>query len=399
MKWPRRRDRKLPSFSGRGTRLSTSGTVVASLREATERSAEVNTPRPLAERGDERRLPAPPVPSRSEATTLPPPVPLRNLALARTLQQITALVPARGMVMARKAPKTAVVAFKVEEELAEFLNKLPNKSAFIRKAIAAQLGMACPLCNGKGVGAARRPRPLRAAARQVQLRAAATAAATSCPCRATPATWPTDDRDRLEQFFHGGPLYCDGCYDKAPTCDDCGWHIAAERVAEHLPQGPPAIDRRRPLNAPRAREPAPSRCRTPTPTPLRARRRARRWTGCCTTSPPCPISPSAAPRRRAEMEALLREPPPETGRPLRRRAGRVRATRSRRYAFASTIRASSPSSRRADLPVDAGRLALRRHQLLRRRLARGGRPGPGRAGRPRLVQASSSATRRGARAC
>src|SRR5881397_4064988 len=53
--------------------------------------------------------------------------------------------------VSRKPPKTAVVAFKVEEELAEFLNKLPNKSAFIRKAIAAQLGMACPLCNGRGV--------------------------------------------------------------------------------------------------------------------------------------------------------------------------------------------------------------------------------------------------------
>src|SRR3954453_11717568 len=49
-----------------------------------------------------------------------------------------------------KPPKTTVVAFKVEEELAELLNKLPNKSAFIRKAIAAQLGVACPLCQGKG---------------------------------------------------------------------------------------------------------------------------------------------------------------------------------------------------------------------------------------------------------
>ena len=38
-----------------------------------------------------------------------------------------------------KPPKTAVVAFKVENELAELLNQLPNKSAFIRKAIAAQL--------------------------------------------------------------------------------------------------------------------------------------------------------------------------------------------------------------------------------------------------------------------
>ena len=53
--------------------------------------------------------------------------------------------------MARKSPKPEVVAFKVEKELADLLNKLPNKSAFIRKAIAAQLGVACPLCNGKGV--------------------------------------------------------------------------------------------------------------------------------------------------------------------------------------------------------------------------------------------------------
>src|SRR5947208_15315226 len=44
-----------------------------------------------------------------------------------------------------------VVAFKVEPALAELLDKLPNKSAFIRKAIAAQLGVACPLCQGKGV--------------------------------------------------------------------------------------------------------------------------------------------------------------------------------------------------------------------------------------------------------
>src|SRR5436853_7915088 len=53
--------------------------------------------------------------------------------------------------MASKLPKTAVVAFKVENELAELLNKLPNKSAFIRNAIAAQLGVSCPLCRGNGV--------------------------------------------------------------------------------------------------------------------------------------------------------------------------------------------------------------------------------------------------------
>src|SRR5208283_5566117 len=56
-----------------------------------------------------------------------------------------------GKIMARKSPKTEIVAFKVEEDLAEFLNKLPNKSDFIRKAIIAQFGMACPLCSGSGV--------------------------------------------------------------------------------------------------------------------------------------------------------------------------------------------------------------------------------------------------------
>src|SRR5438132_3272267 len=52
--------------------------------------------------------------------------------------------------MQNKKSKTAVVAFKIEEELAEFLNQLPNKSAFIRKAIAAQMSTACPLCSGSG---------------------------------------------------------------------------------------------------------------------------------------------------------------------------------------------------------------------------------------------------------
>ena len=50
--------------------------------------------------------------------------------------------------MSKKTAKTTVVAFKVEQELADLLNSLPNKSAFIRKAIAAQLGVSCPLCKG-----------------------------------------------------------------------------------------------------------------------------------------------------------------------------------------------------------------------------------------------------------
>jgi len=134
--------------------------------------------------------------------------------------------------MTRKHSKPAVVAFKVEEELAELLNKLPNKSAFIRKAIAAQLGMACPLCNGNGVV----PRGLH------DHYAALLGKLSQRPCDkcGDELNVPTDggelakdDRARLEQFFHGGPLYCDGCYDEVPTCGECGWHIAEEVSAEH----------------------------------------------------------------------------------------------------------------------------------------------------------------------
>ena len=134
--------------------------------------------------------------------------------------------------MSRKSPKTAVVAFKVEEELAELLNKLPNKSAFIRKAIAAQLGMACPLCNGKGVvprGVHDHYAPLLAQFKRGHCEGCGDEM--SLPHE--PGDLAAEDRSRLEQFFHGGPLYCDHCYEKAPTCDDCGWHIAKDLVEEH----------------------------------------------------------------------------------------------------------------------------------------------------------------------
>jgi hypothetical protein len=135
--------------------------------------------------------------------------------------------------MSRKQQaKSEVVAFKVEAELADLLNKLPNKSAFIRKAIVAQLGMACPLCNGAGVvprGVHDHFAPL--------LAEMAHRRCDSCgddmPLPREPGDLAPDDRARLDQFFHGGPLYCDPCYDKAATCNNCGWHIDPESIAEH----------------------------------------------------------------------------------------------------------------------------------------------------------------------
>ena len=132
----------------------------------------------------------------------------------------------------KKSPKTAVVAFKVEEDLADFLNQLPNKSAFIRKAIAAQMSKACPLCNGSGQvsrWAHDNYAPLIAQWKHH-----------ACDGCGDELTLPSDPGDlsaeaqsRLEQYFHGGPLYCDPCWEKAPACGDCGWHIAPEDIKKH----------------------------------------------------------------------------------------------------------------------------------------------------------------------
>src|SRR6202163_2029389 len=122
--------------------------------------------------------------------------------------------------MPRKTPKTEVVAFKVEEERAALLNKLPNKSAFIRKAIVAQLGMACPLCNGKGVvpkGVHDHYAPLLGKLNHRHC----DGCGDELPLPRDGGDLAPEDHSRLEQFFHGGPLYCDPCYDKAAACDDC----------------------------------------------------------------------------------------------------------------------------------------------------------------------------------
>src|SRR5271168_1948669 len=113
--------------------------------------------------------------------------------------------------MARKPPKPpkTTVAFKVEPELAELLNKLPNKSAFIRKAIAAQLGVACPLCHGRGVvprGVHDHYAPLMAKFSHRNC----DGCGDDLALPPDPGDLSEEHRNRLEQFFLGGPLYCDG---------------------------------------------------------------------------------------------------------------------------------------------------------------------------------------------
>src|SRR5260370_2734086 len=134
--------------------------------------------------------------------------------------------------MSRKTLKTAVVAFKVESELADFLNKLPNKSAFIRKAIAAQLGMACPLCNGAGVvprGVHDHYAPLlgRFNSRSCD------GCGHKLPLPRDPGDLDLEDRARLEQFFNGGPHLWQRCFDNAPTLHVPGSPIAPPTFTKH----------------------------------------------------------------------------------------------------------------------------------------------------------------------
>ncbi len=45
---------------------------------------------------------------------------------------------------------------------------------------------------------------------------------------------PPQTASAIKQFLHGGPLYCAKCYQSAPPCHDCGWHVMMEKVADHF---------------------------------------------------------------------------------------------------------------------------------------------------------------------
>ena len=135
--------------------------------------------------------------------------------------------------MARKTQKTKIVAFKVEEDLAEFLGKLKNKSDFIRRAILAQFSMECPLCTGSGVvprGLHDHYKPI--IAKENNHPCSKCKAMQSLPLNLEAAS--VTDRPRFEQFFNGGPLFCAKCYANVPSCDDCEWHIPHEHIADHI---------------------------------------------------------------------------------------------------------------------------------------------------------------------
>lgn len=57
---------------------------------------------------------------------------------------------ARDMLIMAK-DKGVVVSFRVDKHLADVLNKVPDKSAFIRDVILRGFYESCPVCRGRGV--------------------------------------------------------------------------------------------------------------------------------------------------------------------------------------------------------------------------------------------------------
>ncbi|MBI5846275.1 MAG: CopG family transcriptional regulator [Deltaproteobacteria bacterium] len=47
--------------------------------------------------------------------------------------------------------KPVTLTFKVDPALAEILDKVPNKSEFVRRAVLSALENTCPLCSGTGI--------------------------------------------------------------------------------------------------------------------------------------------------------------------------------------------------------------------------------------------------------
>lgn len=125
--------------------------------------------------------------------------------------------------------KGKLVAFKAEQDLAEFLDKLENRSEFIRQAILAQFGATCNLCDGSGVV----PRGVGEHFQAVIDRHRAVTCRLCGEASEIPAAVPRSDTTRWEQFLHGGEYYCVPCFEKAPPCESCGWHVDAAHALAH----------------------------------------------------------------------------------------------------------------------------------------------------------------------
>lgn len=128
--------------------------------------------------------------------------------------------------------RTAIVSFKVEAELAELLNQLPNKSEFIRQAISLHMDAPCPLCLGQGTVSAEIQKYFST------LLGLATHSCVACGREISLlidiGRLSAQHRAPFEQFLMGGLLYCENCFTNARACVVCGRHIDESRMLEHI---------------------------------------------------------------------------------------------------------------------------------------------------------------------
>jgi len=135
--------------------------------------------------------------------------------------------------MPAKPLKSRTVAVKVEAELADFLARLPNKSEFIRQAILAQFGTACPLCSGAGQLASALGSHYAPLLEKHRERACQKCHAIEPIPKDLMGVEPSD-RSRWEQFLQGGPYFCAKCYKTVKECGECGWHLTPEHFHRHI---------------------------------------------------------------------------------------------------------------------------------------------------------------------
>lgn len=121
--------------------------------------------------------------------------------------------------MSKRPAKSAVVAFKVEEELANFLNQLPNKSDFIRRSIYSQLGIACPLCRGSGSVSKETHDHFTTFLEKWEVH--------ECEGCGDAFAVPKDEHDipknlknQLQAVLKGGPEFCYTCFSNCETKDE-----------------------------------------------------------------------------------------------------------------------------------------------------------------------------------
>ena len=92
--------------------------------------------------------------------------------------------------------------------------------------------MTCALCKGSGVVARGVGEHFAATIADARFRGCATCGETK-PIPPDLDSTPDEDRPRWEQFFHGGPYFCGGCFAAVPACGECAWRMTADLLIAH----------------------------------------------------------------------------------------------------------------------------------------------------------------------